>query len=457
MITTVDPATGKPLATYPFTTPEQLTAALERAAATAERGVPAAERVEMLRELADRLRAAADDLAVLITTEMGKPVRQAAAELEKCARTCAYYADQLPNLLAPQSVVLRPDTGLIRIRPLGVILAIMPWNYPFWQVIRSMVPAIAIGNTVLLKHADNVSGCAEAVQRLFDEVCGPGVLTQVRLPPDRIGPLIDHPQVAAVAFTGSNRVGAVVGARAGHAVKKSVLELGGSDPFLVLDDAELPAAAAAAVRSRFLNNGQSCLAAKRIIVADRVFDEFVDRMVAEIGALTVADPLLPESDIGPMARADLRDELRRQLDASVAAGAGVLRGGEFEARPGAWFPPTLLEVPDLTCLAFREETFGPLAAVLRVGTDEAALTAANASRYGLSCAIWGADRDRLDWFTDRIAAGSVFVNRISESDPRLPVGGVKASGHGRELSAYGALEFANIQAVRTAPSARSRR
>ncbi|WP_167475811.1 aldehyde dehydrogenase family protein [Nocardia arthritidis] len=453
MITTIDPATGKPLDTYPFTTDAELAAALELAV---RRELSVDERANGLRRLAVRLRDESVSLAALITAEMGKSITQAAAELEKCAVTCEYYADHLAELLAPQSVDVLPDTGRIRMRPLGVVLAIMPWNYPFWQVFRSMAPAIAIGNRVLLKHADNVSGCAVAVQRLFDEAFGPGVLTGVRLEPERIGRLIDDPAVAAVAFTGSNRVGAVVGARAGRAVKKSVLELGGSDPFIVLADADVPLAAAAAARSRYLNNGQSCLAAKRIIVERSVFSEFVAELTGALGTLAYGDPALPETFIGPMARIDLRDELRRQLDASVAAGAKVLSGGEFDDRPGAWFTPTLIEVPGPDCPAFREETFGPLGAVFPVGSAEHALAVANSSVYGLSCAIWGTDRSRIDRLADRVTAGSVFINRISESDPRLPVGGVAASGYGRELSAYGALEFANIQAVRTAQVPRSR-
>ncbi|WP_433655595.1 aldehyde dehydrogenase family protein [Nocardia sp. CA-128927] len=459
MITTINPVDGSPIETYSFTPDHQLSALLNRALVAARRALdePVVDLADRLRLLAARLRADSQVLAALITIEMGKPITQAVAEIEKCALTCDYYADRVADLVAPQAVDVFPDGGQIRTRPLGVILAIMPWNYPFWQVFRSMLPAIAIGNTVLLKHADNVTGCALAVQRLFDEVCGTGVLTSVLLPPDRIGPLIDDPRVAAVAFTGSNRVGAIVGARAGRAVKKVVLELGGSDPFIVLSDAEVTDAAAAAVRSRFLNAGQSCIAAKRIIVERNIFPEFAEAMVAELGKLVVGDPALPGTDLGPMARADLRDELRRQLTATVAGGAEVLAGGADDSGPGAWFTPTIVEVPDTYSVAFQEETFGPLGALLPVGSAAAALTAANASAFGLSCSIWGRDLGRVEQLAANIATGSVFVNRISESDPRLPVGGVKASGHGRELSSYGATEFANIQAVRTAQSARSSR
>ncbi|WP_158891735.1 aldehyde dehydrogenase family protein [Amycolatopsis anabasis] len=443
-IVTINPATGAELAEHPVTSEPELSTVLDRAIGR----VGAGDRAAWLRALAARLRAGAPEFALLITTEMGKPLDQARAELEKCAKACEYYADRCAELTAPQPVDVAPDTGFVRALPLGVVLAIMPWNYPFWQVFRSMIPALAVGNSVVLKHADNVTGSARTVQALFDEVCEPGVLTAVILPPERIGPLIDDPRIAAVAFTGSNRVGAIVGARAGAAVKKTVLELGGSDPFIVLADADVEAAARAAIRSRFLNVGQSCIAAKRLIVDGSVRDEFVDAAVAELGKLVVGDPAAPGTDLGPMARIDLRDELRRRLDDTLAAGARLLAGGDPDDRPGAWFTPTLVEVPDPDNPACTEETFGPLGAVLEADGEDMAIALANASKYGLSCSIWTRDEDRARALATRIAAGSVFVNRISESDPRLPVGGVKASGHGRELGVHGALEFANIQAVR---------
>ncbi|SDW32801.1 succinate-semialdehyde dehydrogenase / glutarate-semialdehyde dehydrogenase [Amycolatopsis xylanica] len=446
MITTVNPATGRPLETYAYTAPEDLDRVLDSALAA----VSDEDRVKALRRLANLLRNRAAEHALLITTEMGKPLRESLAEIEKCAFACDYYADRLPALRTPRQVPVPPDTARVEITPLGVVLAIMPWNYPFWQVIRSMVPVVAIGGAVVLKHADNVSGCARAVQGLFDEAFGTGTLSSVRLPPDRIGALIDDPRVAAVAFTGSNKVGALVGARAGAAVKKTVLELGGSDPFLVLSDADIPAAAAAAVRSRFLNTGQSCIAAKRLIVHQDVADEFIDAVVAGVEGLVVGDPADPGTDLGPMARADLRDELHQQLTTAVGAGARLLTGGRPDSRPGAWFQPTVIEVPDPGDITFREETFGPLGAILRVPTDAEAIAVANASRYGLSGSVWTADPGRAEAVTAQLRVGSVFVNRISESDPRLPVGGVKASGHGRELGTAGVLEFANLKTIRAA-------
>ncbi|MFC6884838.1 aldehyde dehydrogenase family protein [Actinomadura yumaensis] len=452
-VTTVDPATGERLAGYAHTTPERLEAALAEAAAAVHRtrGASVGERAERLRALADRLRAGADGHAALITAEMGKPLDQARAEIAKCAAVCEHYAARLPALLAPRPVALGRDTGHVRALPLGTVLAIMPWNYPFWQVFRAMVPAVAIGDTVLLKHADNVTGGALAVQRVFDEVFGPGTLTAVVLPPERIGPLIDDPRVAAVAFTGGNRVGAIVAARAGAAVKKTVLELGGSDPFVVLADADVPAAARAAVRSRFLNNGQSCIAAKRLIVERAVRDEFVDAFTEAMNALAVGDPSAPGTDVGPMARVDLRDELRRQLDATLGEGGRLLAGGARDDRPGAWFPPALVEVPGPDATAFRQETFGPLGALHAVPSAEAAVEVAGASPYGLSCSVWSRDAERAQALAERIDAGSTFVNRVSESDPRLPVGGVRASGHGRELGDQGAYELANLRSTRIAP------
>ncbi|MEV0281206.1 aldehyde dehydrogenase family protein [Streptomyces sp. NPDC050610] len=451
-ITTVNPADGQAIAAYPLTTERELDAALDAAVAAVRdrRGEPADERAARLRAMAARLRLGAGEFASLITAEMGKPLDQAAAEIEKSAAACEYYADRLEELLAPRPADVAPDTGFVRLLPLGVVLAVMPWNYPFWQVFRAMIPAVAIGDAVVLKHADNVTGSARAVQGLFDAVFGPGVLTAAVLPPHRVGPLIDDPRIAAVAFTGSNRVGAIVGARAGAAAKKTVLELGGSDAFVVLADADVDAAARAAVRSRFLNTGQSCIAAKRLIVERPARDAFLAGLVRELGRLVVGDPTAPGTDLGPMARTDLRDELRRQLAETLAGGARLLAGGTADERPGAWFTPTLVEVADTANTAFRQETFGPLGAVLAVADGPAAVEAANASRYGLGCSLWSRDPDRAEALAARVEAGSVAVNRISESDPRLPVGGVKASGHGRELGAYGAVEFANVQSVRTA-------
>ncbi|GAB2531381.1 aldehyde dehydrogenase family protein [Nocardia heshunensis] len=457
MIGTVDPTTGRTLDTYRFTSDRELELRLRRADSAvrmnAER--PIDDRIAEFRILAQLLRERREDLGLLMTVEMGKPISQSWAEIDKCALACDFYADTMAELLAPQRVDVAPDVAEVRLRPLGVLLAIMPWNYPFWQVIRAMLPAIAVGNAVVLKHADNVTGCAKVLQSLFDETFGYGVLTHVVLPPHRVAPLIEHPVIAGVAFTGSNRVGALVAATAGRAVKKSVLELGGSDPFIVLDDADVSAAAAAAVRSRFLNAGQSCIAAKRIIVQRGVFGDFVEAMVTELGKLVYGAPTESGTDVGPMARVDLRNELRRQLDTTVSSGARILFGGKADHRPGAWFPPTLVQVRDTDATAFREETFGPLGAVLAVSSEEAAVAAAEDSVYGLSCSLWGADRDTIDRIARRLHTGSVFVNRISESDPRLPVGGVKASGYGRELSHYGVTEFANVQTVRCAATSRS--
>ncbi|GAA1964706.1 aldehyde dehydrogenase family protein [Amycolatopsis minnesotensis] len=453
-VTTVNPATGAEIARYESTVDTDTVLDDAVASVRRRRREPPSVREDRLRLMAARLRTGSPRFALAITTEMGKPLGQAHAEIEKCALACEYYADHIAELSAPRPVHVAPDTGYVQILPLGVVLAVMPWNYPFWQVFRATIPAIALGGAVVLKHADNVTGSALLVQELFDDVFGHGVLTTVVLPPERIGPLIDDPRIAAVAFTGSNRVGALIGARAGAAAKKSVLELGGSDPFVVLADADVEAAARAAVRSRFLNTGQSCIAAKRLIVERPVRAEFVDHVLAELDGLVLGDPTAPATDLGPMARIDLRDELRRQLDATLADGARLLFGGRPDERPGAWFPPALVEVDGGASTAFTEETFGPLGALIAVSSAAEAIGVANDSRYGLSCSLWTRDIPRALALTTEIETGSVFVNRISESDPRLPVGGVKASGHGRELGRYGALEFANIQTVRTSATTR---
>jgi succinate-semialdehyde dehydrogenase len=451
-LTTVNPATGEPLAAYPHTSERELDALLESAvrAVQRRREEPLEARAAQLRELARQLRAGAAQHALLISTEMGKPLAQARAELEKCAVLCEYYAERLAEWLAPSAVDIPGESARVQLRPLGVVLCVMPWNYPFWQVFRAALGALALGGAVLLKHADNVSGCAQALRALFDAVLGPGALACALLPPERVGPLLGDPRIAALAFTGSPRVGALLAARAGAAVKKSVLELGGSDPFIVLADADVKAAAAAAARSRFLNCGQSCIAAKRLIVERPVYADFAAALCAEVRALAYGDPLAPGTDVGPMARTDLRDALRRQLDAALLEGARLLVGGEPDARPGAWFAPALLELPAPSSPVFREETFGPLGALLQVPSEQAAIALANASVYGLSASLWTRDLERAQALGSRLETGALFVNRISESDPRLPVGGVKASGYGRELGAHGLLEFANVQSVRIA-------
>ncbi|MFI5957558.1 aldehyde dehydrogenase family protein [Cryptosporangium sp. NPDC051539] len=448
-ITTVDPATGEELAFYPFTTPDRLDRILENAAASPWGRSPVDERTGAITRLGDALAGRREELAALVTLEMGKPIRQARAEIDKCVGACRYYAAELPEFLRPESFDLDGDTAVVRIVPIGVVLSILPWNYPWWQVIRAMLPAIGAGNTVVLKHADSVTGTALAVEQMFREVFGPGVLQSVVADSGTASDLVADRRIAAVTFTGSDRVGALVAARAGTALKKCVLELGGSDPFLVLADADVPAAAAAAARSRFLNNGQSCIAAKRILVHRDVRDAFVDALVPHVEKLNVGDPTDEAVDVGPLARHDLRDTLREQRSRALADGGRVIAEAPApDSGRGAWFAPSIVEVAGSGSVLLTDETFGPLGA-LSTGADDAELVAlANSSRYGLSSSLWSADRDHAAAVGARLQAGAVFVNTISATDPRLPTGGVKASGYGRELGRWGVQELANVQALR---------
>ncbi|GHH40570.1 aldehyde dehydrogenase family protein [Lentzea cavernae] len=442
-ITTVDPATGAPLAEHRAFTPSEVDNAIAatRSAADVWAATPLPRRLAHLRVLAGELRASQDSLAALITSEMGKPVAEALGEVEKSAITAEYYAANAEQILADEPVDVGPGTrAWIRYEPLGVVFAVMPWNFPLWQVMRFAVPTLAAGNTVLLKHSPNVTGSALAIQDLVARAgFPPGALTTLVVAEPDVPAvserIIADDRVAAVTLTGSNRAGAAVGAAAGRAAKKSVLELGGSDPFIVLDDADLDAAATAAVRARFTNAGQSCVCAKRFLLHDAIADEFTARFVDRTRALTV----------GPLARADLRDQLHAQVEKSVGQGATLLLGGNPVDGPGYFYEPTVLAGTGPGVVAFDEETFGPVAA-LATGADDAELAdLANASEYGLGVSIWSADPDRALRLAGTITSGAVFVNAIVASDPRLPFGGTKRSGHGRELAAAGIREFTTVR------------
>ena len=448
-IVTINPATGAELGFYPYATAGRVDRVLTTAAACDWGRSGVEERVAAIGRLGDLLTGRRDELARLITLEMGKPIRQARAEIDKCAGACRHYAAQLPGMLRPETFDLDGDTAVVRVLPLGVVFCILPWNYPWWQVIRAMLPAIGAGNTVVLKHAESVTGNAMVVEDLFREAFGAGVLQTVVVGSAAASDIIADRRVAAVTFTGSDRVGALVAARAGAALKKCVLELGGSDPFIVLADADIPAAAAAAVRSRFLNNGQSCIAAKRILVHRAVRDEFVEAMVPHVEALTVGDPADESCDVGPLARHDLRDSLCEQRRQALAAGGRVLAQAPApDDGPGAWCAPSVVEVAGSGSVLFSQETFGPLGALTSGADDDELVALANWSRYGLSSSVWSGDSDHAAALGARIQAGAVFVNTISATDPRLPTGGVKASGYGRELGRWGVHELANLQAWR---------
>lgn len=450
MITTTDPATGQALATYESMTLKQVEQAVQRghdaAARWGETSLPS--RLEALTRLAAQLRKESPRLAALITAEMGKPIAEAEGEVEKSAVTAEYYAAHAPAILADEPVEVGEPKAWISYEPIGLVLAVMPWNFPIWQVLRFAVPTLAAGNGVLLKHSPNVTGSALALQQLLLDAGFPeGLLTTLVIDeaevPATIEELIADDRIAAVTLTGSNRAGAAVGAAAGRASKRSVLELGGSDAFVVLADADVPAAAAAAVRARFTNSGQSCVCAKRFIVEAAVADEFLELFVHGVEALKSGDPADRAVTLGPLARDDLRVALHRQVAESVAAGAKLLTGGQPVDGPGYYFEPTVLSGTTPGMPVFDEETFGPVAAVA-IAADEAEVIAlANSTQYGLGLSVWSADHGVE--VARRITSGAAFINAVVASDPRLPFGGTKNSGYGRELSTAGIREFTNTR------------
>jgi succinate-semialdehyde dehydrogenase/glutarate-semialdehyde dehydrogenase len=455
MISAINPATGATLATYELTTPEQVDAALDAAvAAQAEwRERPIQMRVELLSAMAKSLRANKERLARLITEEMGKPIVEAEAEIEKCAWTCDFYAEAAPRFLADEVVGSTASESYIAFDPLGVVLAIMPWNYPFWQFFRFAAPALAAGNGAILKHANNVPGCALAIEEVMTEAGTPaGLFRTILVEAGSVAGIIADDRIAAITLTGSTQVGSIVAGQAGQALKKQVLELGGSDPFIVLADADLDMAATVAVKARYINVGQSCVNAKRFIVEDSVADAFVEKFVAKVKALVLGDPMDRATNIGPMARANLRDELHRQVERSVAGGAKLLLGGQPVDRDGFYYPAAVLDHVRPEHAAFCEETFGPVAAIIRVSSAEEAIRLANQTEFGLGAALWTGDTDKAKGYARQIDAGAVFINGMVASDARLPFGGIKKSGYGRELGSYGIKEFVNIKTVWIGPA-----
>jgi succinate-semialdehyde dehydrogenase/glutarate-semialdehyde dehydrogenase len=446
----VNPATGELLEAFEETPADELDRMLARADAASRewRRRPIAERADRLHAAARLLRERADTYARTMALEMGKPLAQGRAEAEKCAWACDYYADHAAAFLADEPRQSDATRSYVRFEALGVVLAIMPWNFPFWQVFRFAAPALAAGNGAILKHAPNVSGAALEIERLVREAGFPeGLFRAAFLENAAVAEVIADPRVRAVTLTGSDRAGSAVGAEAGRHVKKTVLELGGSDPFIVLEDADLARAAAAAAEARLQNSGQSCIAAKRFIVVERVATRFLEHLTSEMQARRVGDPLDPTTQVGPQARLDLRANLHRQVEESVARGAQLVLGGRPPKGRGAFYPPTVLVAVEPGMPAFDEETFGPVAAVVRARDEADALRIANASPYGRGASVWTADAARGERLAQDVEAGSVFVNGIVKSDPRLPFGGVKRSGYGRELSEYGLREFVNVKTV----------
>ena len=449
-IQSVNPATGEVLETFAETSREDVERAVSAAHAAFLdwRHATYVARAKSMRQAATTLRTRKPDYARIMTLEMGKPIVQAEAEIEKCAWVCEYYADHAEALLAEQPRETDASRSYVRFDPLGVVLAVMPWNFPFWQVFRFAAPALMAGNAAVLKHASNVPRCALTIAEVFRDAGFPrGLFASVLVGSSAVASLIADPRIAAVTLTGSDRAGSQVAERAGRELKKTELELGGSDPFIVVADADLAAAASAAADARLVNSGQSCIAAKRFIVVEAVADRFLDRFAHELRSRRVGDPLARDTQVGPQARVDLRDALHRQVQESIQRGATLLLGGEVPSGKGAFYPPTLLTGVDKGMAAFDEETFGPVAAVIRAKDESDAVRLANDSQFGLGASVWTQDRARAERMAAQIEAGSIFVNGIVKSDPRLPFGGIKRSGYGRELSEYGIREFVNIKSV----------
>jgi len=445
-----NPATGEVLETFTATSPVEIERILAAAhAAFLEwRTVPFAARSERMREAARVLRAAKAEHARTMALEMGKPIVQAEAEVDKCAWACEYYAEHAEAFLAEQPRETDASKSYVRFDPLGPVLAVMPWNFPYWQVFRFAAPALMAGNAGILKHASNVPRCALAIEKVFRDAGFPrGLFASVLVEPPAVAAIIADSRIVAVTLTGSDRAGSKIAEQAGRVLKKTVLELGGSDPFIVLADADLAASAKSAAEARLVNSGQSCIAAKRFIVVEPVADQFIERFVAELKSRRMGDPLARETQVGPQARMDLRDSLHHQVEESIRRGAKRLLGGEIPTGKGAFYPPTLLAAVDKGMPAFDEETFGPVAAVIRAKDDADAVRLANDSVFGLGASIWTGDRARAERIAAQIEAGAVFVNGVVKSDPRLPFGGIKRSGYGRELSEYGIREFVNIKSV----------
>jgi succinate-semialdehyde dehydrogenase / glutarate-semialdehyde dehydrogenase len=455
VLRSIDPATGRELATFPELDQAGIESAIERAWSTrhAWRDAGAEVRASTLGSVAGVLRADKQRYAALLTSEMGKPIVEAEAEVEKCAWTAAWIADNAPRLLADEPIESTASESYVRFQPLGIVLAVMPWNFPFWQAFRAGLPALAAGNVMMLKHSSNVPQCALAIEEVFREAGVPeGVFQTLMIGSGPVERIVSDRRVAGVTLTGSEGAGSLVAAAAGKALKKSVLELGGSDPFIVLRDADVAAAATVACRARNQNNGQSCIAAKRFIVEESVADDFEELLAKAVGALQIGNPMDRGNQVGPLARADLVDELERQVTESVRLGARTLTGGKRLDGGGYYFQPTVLSNVRPGMPAYHEETFGPVAAVIRVEDAEDALRVANDTDFGLGAAIWTADVGRAKKLAERVEAGLVFVNGMVASDARLPFGGVKRSGYGRELGSYGIKEFVNIQTVWVGPA-----
>jgi succinate-semialdehyde dehydrogenase len=446
----INPTTGEQIGHYPFESAEALQAALARTAAGFRvwSRQPVAQRVQRLLALGQALRDNAEAMARMITLEMGKPIAQARGEIEKCAQLCGWYAEHGPAMLSAEPTQVEGGKARIEYRPLGPILAVMPWNFPIWQVLRGAVPTLLAGNTYVLKHAPNVMGSAYLLRDAFNKAgFAEGVFEVINVTPNGVSTAIADPRIAAVTLTGSVRAGMAIGAQAGAVLKKSVLELGGSDPFIVLNDANLDDAVKAAVIGRYQNTGQVCAAAKRLIVEQGIVEEFTRRFVEATRQLAVGDPLSAETYIGPMARFDLRDELDQQVRDTLEEGATLLLGGQKAEGPGNFYEPTVLAGVTDQMTSFKQELFGPVASIITARDAAHALELANDSEFGLAATIYSGNVELAEQMASELETGGVFINGYCASDPRVTFGGVKKSGFGRELSHFGVREFCNAQTV----------
>lgn len=448
---TINPATGEKIKTFEDLSDADIKKAITKAddAFQSWKKTSFSERAELLKKVGELLRDRKEELGKLMTLEMGKPIKEGIAEAEKCAWVCDFYAENAEGFLSEEPVESDASESFLAYNPLGVILAVMPWNFPFWQVFRFAAPATMAGNTGVLKHASNVPQCAEAIEKLFTDAGYPeGVFQNLLMNSDQIPTLLEHPAIKAATLTGSEYAGSAVAKKSGELIKKTVLELGGSDPYVVLADADLKEAAKTCATSRMINNGQSCIAAKRFIVEKSVIDEFTKLFTEQIKTFKMGDPSDESTNFGPMARADLRDEVHEQVQKSIEAGATCTLGGEIPDKDGAWYPATILTGVKKGMPAFDEEIFGPVAAIIEAEDEDHAIELANDSKYGLGAAVFTQDVEKgRKIAAEKLEAGCCFVNEFVRSDPRLPFGGIKMSGYGRELSKHGIREFVNLKTV----------
>jgi succinate-semialdehyde dehydrogenase/glutarate-semialdehyde dehydrogenase len=450
MLSSVNPATGKEIERYDEHTQHEIEDCLQRASEAFERHrrTPFAERAENMRRAADLLEDESDRWGRLMTREMGKPLVQARAEAEKCAWVCRYYADEAEGFLADDPVETDAERSFVAYQPLGPVLAVMPWNFPFWQVFRFAAPALMAGNVGLLKHAGNVTGCSLAIEEIFQEAgFGDGAFQSLVITSDPVEGILEDARVKAATLTGSGPAGRAVGGQAGAHVKPSVLELGGSDPFIVLADADLDKAVETGVQARMQNNAQSCIAAKRFIVEQDVLDDFTERFVEEMRALTVGDPMEEDTDVGPLVSGEAREDIHDQVQRATSDGATLALGGEPLDGDGFYYAPTVLTGVEPGTVAFEEEIFGPVASIITAQDPGHAVDLANDTRFGLGGSVFTEDREKGEDVARQLEVGCAFVNQLVKSDPRLPFGGVKESGYGRELSHFGIREFVNVKTV----------